>query len=86
MLKVNKTLAHLDLSGNNLRSISVAECVFEGLQQNTTLTYLNFKETGMTEEGEKCIAQAFKSSSSLHTLDFSTNFQDSLETKAITNS
>ena len=39
MLQVNKTLTHLDLS-NNLK-FQNASCVFQGLQNNTTLVYLN---------------------------------------------
>ena len=39
MLQVNKTLTHLDLSKN--WKFEKASCVFQGLQNNTTLVYLN---------------------------------------------
>ena len=42
MLQVNKTLTHLDLS-NNFRFRN-ASCVFQGLQNNTTLVYLNLSD------------------------------------------
>ena len=42
MLQVNKTLTHLDLSNN--RKFQNAICVFQGLQNNTTLVYLNLSD------------------------------------------
>ena len=39
MLQVSKTLTHLDLSSNC--KFQNASCVFQGLQNNTTLVYLN---------------------------------------------
>ena len=40
MLQVNKTLTHLDLSGNPKFSDSGAYCVFQCLQHNTSLVAL----------------------------------------------
>ena len=42
MLQVNKTLTHLDLSKNYDFS---GTCVFQGLQHNSTLVYLNLRST-----------------------------------------
>ena len=39
MLRVNKALEYLDLSGNYVKS-AIHSCIFEGLQHNTTLTHL----------------------------------------------
>ena len=46
MLQVNKSLTHLDLSKNAL-SDSGIHSIFEGLQNSTTLVYLNLSHTGM---------------------------------------
>ena len=48
MLQINKSLTHLDLSGNNGFSDSGARCIFESLQHNSTLIYLNLGETSIT--------------------------------------
>ena len=45
MLQVNKTLTHLDLSGNYNFSGTQC-CIFQPLQHNTTLVYLNINTTG----------------------------------------
>ena len=47
MLQVNKSLTHLDLSGNNLYE-SGAFCIFEGLQRNTTLLNLSLEGNAIT--------------------------------------
>ena len=47
MLYENKSLTHLDLSWNYIFSDSGAHCVFEGLQHNTTLVYLNLGSSRM---------------------------------------
>ena len=47
MLRVNKTLAHLDLSNNEKFSDSGACCVFQGLQHNTSLVHLNLSNTDL---------------------------------------
>ena len=47
MLQVNKTLTHLDLSGNEFLD-SGACCIFEGLQHNSILVNLNLSKSGIT--------------------------------------
>ena len=47
MLQMNKSLTHLDLSGNYKFSDSGAYWIFEGLQSNTSLVYLNLNGTGI---------------------------------------
>ena len=47
MLKANKSLTHLDLSQNESFSLE-AHCIFEGLQNNTSLVHLNLCCTGIT--------------------------------------
>ena len=73
MLQVNKTLTHLNLSGNWTFFDSGAYCVFQGLQDNTTLVYLNLSSTGITDKGAEYIAQTLKYNRSLRTLDISKN-------------
>ena len=46
MLQVSKTLTHLDLSTNQTFLDSGARRIFQGLQHNTTLVYLNLSTTG----------------------------------------
>ena len=48
MLQVNKSLTHLDLSGNNTITDSGACCIFDGLQHNTSVIYLNLSRTNIT--------------------------------------
>ena len=45
MLQVNKSLAHLNLSGN---SDLGGQCIFESLLHNSTLVYLNLSMTTIT--------------------------------------
>ena len=73
MLKVNKTLTHLDLSSNYSLSDSGAYYVCQGLQHNTTLVYLNLSRTEITDKGAGYIAQALDFNRSLQTLDISWN-------------
>ena len=73
MLKVNKTLTHLDLSQNQNFSDSGAYNVCQGLKHNTTLVYLNLSNTGITDKGAEYIAQAIESNRFLQTLDISRN-------------
>ena len=47
MLQVNKTLTHIDFSGNRNFSDSGAHCIFQRLQQNTSLVHLNLSNTGL---------------------------------------
>ena len=46
MLRVNKSLTHLNLSFNKDFSNQGAQCIFEGLQHNTTLVNLDLCDTG----------------------------------------
>ena len=45
MLQVNKSLTHLDLSGNNTIEHSGICSIFEGLQHNSSIIYLNLTHT-----------------------------------------
>ena len=60
MLKVNKTLVHLDLSENPefFTSILAVNSMCEGLRQNNTLHYLKLKNTGLNEDSKSEILQA----------------------------
>ena len=71
MLQVNKTLTHLDLSGNNLWSVSVANCVFKGLQQNTAILHLNLRNTRL--ETAWALSTMLKVNETLTHLDLSEN-------------
>ena len=73
MLRVNKTLKHLDLSFNWIFSDAGAYCVCQGLQHNTTLVYLNLNTTGITDKGAEYIVRALDSNHSLQSLDISRN-------------
>ena len=73
MLRVNKTLAHLDLSQNQYFSHLGVCCVFQGLQHNTSLVYMNLSNTGIRNKGAEYIAQAIESNCCLQTLDISKN-------------
>ena len=73
LLRINKTIKHLDLSMNWFFSDSGAYCVCQGLKHNTTLVYLNLSYTGITDEGAEYIAQALKFNCSLQTLNISKN-------------
>ena len=73
MLRINKTIKHLDLSLNRTFSDSGTLCICQGLQHNTTLVYLNLSNTGITDKGAEYIAQAIESNRSLQTLDISIN-------------
>ena len=56
MLQVNKTLAHLDLSNN--WEFQNASCVFQGLQNNTTLVYLNLSNIKLEVKKDTPLAKA----------------------------
>ena len=47
MFRMNRTLTHLDLSGNQTFLTSGAHCIFQGLQHNYTLVHLDLNSTGM---------------------------------------
>ena len=73
MLQVNKSLTHLDLSGNNKLS---AHCIFEGLQHNSTLVYLNLSRTDITSDSDtvRSLTKMLQVNKSLTHLDLSGNF------------
>ena len=76
MLQVNKSLTHLDLSGANLLSESVARCIFEGLQDNNTLVYLNLSCTGITAtdpDTAQSLTKMLQVNKSLKQIDLSWN-------------
>ena len=81
ILHSNKTLTHLDLSDNEKFSNSGADCVFQGLQHNTTLVYLNLSKTRLaaTEDTAKALTTIFHFNKTLTHLDLSDNekFSDS---------
>ena len=56
MLQVNKTLTHLDLSNNWI--FQNASCIFQGLQNNTTLVYLNLSNIELKVEKDTPLAKA----------------------------
>ena len=56
MLQVNKTLTHLDLSSN--WKFQNASCVFQGLQNNTTLVYLNLSYIELKLKKDTPLAKA----------------------------
>ena len=82
MLQVNKSLTHLDLSSNEKFLDSGARCIFVGLQDNTALTSLNLKCTGITAtdpDTARSLTKMLQVNKSLTHIDFSSNetFSDS---------
>ena len=72
MLQVNKSLAHLDLSNYCFHAVltGIISCIFEGLEHNTTLRYLNIRGvSGITDADAEHIARVLKSNNSLQILD-----------------
>ena len=74
---MNKTLTHLDLSYNKL-SDSGAHCIFQSLQQNTTLTHLNLQGNGIAAGHED--SAIFQVNTSLTHLNLSHNVRFSSST------
>ena len=75
MLQVNKSLTHLDLSKNRLLD-SGARCIFEGLQNNTTLVNLNL-HTGIEvidPDTARSLTKMLQVNKSLTHLDLSNYF------------
>ena len=73
MLKVNKTLTHLNLSNNSswtsrCENLTIISNIFQGLQQNTTLIELRINDMMITDGDAACIAQAMRCNRCLHTL------------------
>ena len=64
MLQVNKTLTHLDLSKNHDLS---GACVYQGLQDNTSLVYLNLSNTRnlVTEDTALALSKMLKDNKTL---------------------
>ena len=82
MLQVNKSLTYLDLSSIETFSDSGAHCIFEGLQDNTTLTSLNLSSTGVTAtdpDTARSLTKMLQVNKSLTHLDLSSieTFSDS---------
>ena len=73
MLQVNKSLTHLNLSSNNFLG-SEACCIFDGLQHNSTLVYLNLSNSGIKNanpDTAKSLTKMFQVNKSLTHLDLS---------------
>ena len=81
ILQVNKTLTHLNLSNNEKFSNLGAYCVFQGLQQNTSLIHLNFSRTGLiaTENSNtaRALTKMLQVNKTLTHLDLSYNWTPS---------
>ena len=81
ILQVNKTLTHLNLSNNDKFSNLGAYCVFQGLQQNTSLIHLNFSRTGLiaTENSNtaRALTKMLQVNKTLTHLDLSYNWTPS---------
>ena len=76
ILQVNKSLTHLDLSKNVKISDSLAHCIFEGLQQNTTLVSLNLSQTCVSAtdpDTARSLTKMLQINKSLTHLDLSKN-------------
>ena len=74
--RVNKSLTHLDLSNNSKFSDSGALCIFEGLQQNSTLVDLNLSQTGLSvtdPNTARSLIEMLQINKSLKHLDLSRN-------------
>ena len=81
MLKANKSLTHLDLSQNESFSLE-AHCIFEGLQNNSSLVHLNLCHTGITTSDPNtttALIQMLEANKSLTHLDLSQNKSFSLK-------
>ena len=79
MLQVNKSLTHLDLSGNETFSDSGPCCIFEDLQRNTALLKLNLSDTNITAtnpETSRSLTKMLQVNKSLTHLDLSYNSLD----------
>ena len=74
MLEVNKTLTHLNLSWNKL-SDSGARCIFQGLQHNATLVYLDLSFTGIsaTKDNAQALTRMLLVNNTLKHLNLSWN-------------
>ena len=73
LLKNNKTLTRLFLSGCELSDIECVAPIAAGLRNNNTLRYLDLSDNGLREEGASEIAKSLKNNTSLLNLDLSRN-------------
>lgn len=75
MVKMNKTLKHLDLSENESFSDSGACCILRGLKQNTTLVTLSLHKICLkaTEETNHLLSEMLQVNKTLKHLDLSSN-------------
>ena len=81
MLQVNRSLKGLNLSGNSQFSDPGVCCIFEGLQDNNTLTHLRLKNMGIkpTPSTLCLLAELLKTSKSITYLNLSGNAIFSVE-------
>ena len=70
MLKKNKSLTTLKLSGNCYTCLHVSK-IFRGLRYNTTLRHLDLSKMTMTDEAIDALENGIMSKYSLQTLDIS---------------
>ena len=76
MLRVNKSLKHLDLSHNSCLNSSAHCCIFEGLRYNTTLTHLILRNSGIdvsNPDTARSLTTMLQENKSLTHLDLSDN-------------
>ena len=75
MLQMNKSLTHLDLSGNQKLSNSGAYCVFQGLQHNFTPVHLNLSNTKLvaTEDTAQAVVAMLQVNKTITHLNLSKN-------------
>ena len=69
MLETNKTLTHLDLSGNYLR-----DCIFQALRHNTTLVHLNLSCIVLNGTSQVALTTMLEKHKTLTHLDLSRNY------------
>ena len=76
MLQVNKTLTHLNLSGNCNFSDAGAYCVFQGLQHNTSLVHLNLSNVDLkcTEDTAQALSTMLCVNKTIEHLNLSANW------------
>ena len=77
MLRINKSLTHIDFSSNtNFSDAGAHHIIFEGLLANTTLTNLNLSKIGLTTtdlDTAQCLTKILQVNKSLTHLDLSFN-------------
>ena len=86
MLQENNSLTHLNLSGNYKFSDLGAQCIFESLQHNSTLVYLNLGMTTLTAtdpDTARSLTEMLQVNKSLAHLDLSCNKDTLTENRII---